>query len=380
MYRENLLLWDTTGQLFSIGLDRVRAEIERVADRHVRILADYLVLRSEIKSSSNYRDLVSIPSIRKPLFAPLRYTDDLVVELELPELLPYLAEIVPGHLTDATVYGNRVFAATDAGLFETQFNPNYPQSSELWQVTDRPSTSVVAGNGQVAMSLGEYGLLAREVSFGDGDSWIPAASNASFTSLAEYSRSVTRSSVHFLNYGESEVPDFIRAITRREPRSNGFEETVVTGFFEPAPLRERIVDAMDWSVDEARDLGGPDFEIVGNANFKLLIRRESEMHVLAMSAYHNRDIQLKADRSIALPAAHVDSIRHALSTQSLRSGFIVEHLGGVHLLTDLGLLQLADELVVQARTFPNSRRYVDTIAITRDESVDLIGFVDLDGL
>ena len=102
MYRENLLLWDTTGQLFSIGLDRVRAEIERVADRHVRILADYLVLRSEIKSSSNYRDLVSIPSIRKPLFAPLRYTDDLVVELELPELLPYLAEIVPGHLTDAT--------------------------------------------------------------------------------------------------------------------------------------------------------------------------------------------------------------------------------------------------------------------------------------
>ena len=247
-------------------------------------------------------------------------------------------------------------------------------------MTDRPSTSVVAGNGQVAMSLGEYGLLAREVSFGDGDSWIPAVSNASFTSLAEYSRSVTRSSVHFLNYGESEVPDFIRAITRREPRSNGFEETVVTGFFEPAPLRERIVDAMDWSVDEARDLGGPDFEIVGNANFKLLIRRESEMHVLAMSAYHNRDIQLKADRSIALPAAHVDSIRHALSTQSLRSGFIVEHLGGVHLLTDLGLLQLADELVVQARTFPNSRRYVDTIAITRDESVDLIGFVDLDGL
>lgn len=122
---------------------------------------------------------------------------------------------------------------------------------------------------------------------------------------------------------------------------------------------------------------GDRFEVLGNANYRLLVRFGSEVQVLNMRAFQNQPVRVNQDRRIDVGKMMTHPIRHAMSTQALRSGFLVEHIGGVHILNDSGVIELTDELVVQARSFPNSKRYVDTVVLVREECLDLVGFVDL---
>jgi hypothetical protein len=342
------------------------------------VLANHLVLRSERKSSSEFQDMLAIPTVRRELFAPLRAEPEVVVSIEPTVLRPTSIEPIPGNMTDTVAYGNRIFATSDAGVYETQFNTRYDDPSEVLQVVDVPATAVVAGNGQFAASLGDRGLISREVGFGDGDQWMYSAQNADVVTLAPYSRNVTRSSVHLVNYGATAVPDFIRATTRLERRENGFQESIITDFANPSSLATSLRDAIggDLTIDEMT--AGDRFEVLGNANYRLLVRFGGEVQVLSMRAFGTTPLRVNPDRRIDVGQMMKNPIRHTMSTQSLHSGFLVEHTGGVHILSDSGVIELANELVVQARTFPNSRRYVDTVVLVREESLDLVGFIDLD--
>ncbi|GMM97051.1 hypothetical protein [Microbacterium sp. MTN4-26] len=379
LYRENLLVWDRRGQLFYVPIHTLWRRVEQARDHHHAVLADHLVFRSERKSSHEFQGLLAIPSVKREFVAPLTMTAEVIVEIDASDFRQASIEATPGNLTDTVAYGNRLFTTSDAGVFETQFDARYDEGSPLLQVHSAPATAIVAGNGQFAVSLGEVGLLSREVGFGDGYGWIDSAQEAILETLAPYSRHVTRSSVHLVNYGESPIPDFIRATTHIERRPNGFTENIITEFSEPASLDEslRQVVGQDITSDEVRS--GEAFDVLGNANYRLLIQIGNEVSVLNMLATRDRPLRVNPYRRIDVSNETPRTLNQALSTQALRSGFLVEHVGGVHVLGDSGVIELANELVVQARTFPASRRYVDTVVLVREGSLDLVGFIDLDG-
>ncbi|GGB22139.1 hypothetical protein [Microbacterium aerolatum] len=378
LYRENLLVWDRQGSLYYVPIDSLRAQVARAQDHHHAVLADHLVFRSERKSSREFQDLFAITAVRERFLEPLAIGPETVVSIDASTFQQASIEPIPGNMTDTVAYGNRLFTTSDAGVFETQFDSRFDTQSPLLQVHTAPATAIVAGNGQFAASLGEVGLVTREVGFGDGDQWVDSVRDRVLETLAPYSRSVTRSSVHLVNYGESPVPDFIRATTQIERRANGFTETIVTDFDEPASLDQSLREVIGnhLTVDEVR--AGEGFEVLGNANYRLLLLIGHEVRVLNMLARRDRALRVDPYRKIDVGQTMPNPFAHALSTQALRSGFLVEHVGGVHVLGDSGVTELADELVVQARTFPNSRRYVDTVILVREHSLDLVGFIDID--
>lgn len=378
LYRENLIVWDRRGAAFYVPVDALRASAVQSRDHHHGVLANHLVLRSERKSSREFHDMLEIATVRRELFAPLRVEPEVVVSIDPGIMRPMSIEPIPGNMTDTVAYGNRIFATSDSGVFETQFNPRYDDQSEVLQVVDAPATAVVAGNGHFAASLGDLGLISREVGFGDGDQWMNSAQNANVVTLAPYSRNVTRSSVHLVNYGAAAVPDFIRATTRLERRENGFQESIITDFANPSSLATSIRDAIGDELTFDEMTAGDRFEVLGNANYRLLVRFGDEVQVLSMRAFGTTPLRVNPESQIDVGRMMTNPIRHTMSTQDLRSGFLVEHTGGVHVLTESGVFELASELVVQARTFPNSRRYVDTVVLVREESLDLVGFTDLD--
>jgi len=378
LYRENLLVWDRQGYLYYVPLDSLRSRVAHAWDHHHAVLAEHLVFRSERKSSREFVDLLAIPSLRREFFAPLTPYAEVVIEIDSYDFRRASIEPTPGNLTDTVAYGNRLFTTSDAGVYETQFDSRYDDGSPLLQVHSAPATAIAAGNGQFAVSLGEVGLVSREVGFGDGEEWITSAQESRLQTLAPYSRAVARSSVHLVNYGESPVPDFIRASTRPERRSNGFTENIITEFGEPSSLGESLRRAIGQDLDVDEESADEGFDVLGNANYRLLVQIADKVSVLNMLATHDRPIRVNPYRRIDVGPEMPSGLRRALSTQALRSGFLVEHVGGVHVLNDSGIIQLSDELVVQARTFPGSRRYVDTVILVRENSLDLVGFVNID--
>lgn len=380
LYREQLLIWDRFGRLYSISLDEVRRAVSTAGDHHLSVLAEYLVLRSARKTMSEFRDALAIQSIKREFFLPLETHPETLVELKDLGLRPAAIEAVPGNLTDTVAYGNRLFAASDAGVYETQFDARYDDESPLLEVASTPSTAVVAGNGQVAASLGDRGLVARAVGFGDGPDWATAAEAESISLLAPYSRSVSRSSVHLLNYGEDAIPDFITAAAHTEVRANGYKENVITSFAEPTVIRDQVMGSIRDDPFETDPSDREGFEVMGNAGYRLLVRRGSEIDVLNLRQSATKGVVVQHDRRrprVELARDQGPTIRHTLATHQLTSGFLVEHIGGAHILTDAGIIELATELAVQMRTFPNSRRYDDTVVLVREGSLDLDGFIDL---
>lgn len=375
LYRDNLYVWDRLGAILSVPVDRLSGLIAMASDKHVQVLANQLILRSQRKSSRDFKEMTALQSVRRELFAPLQGQSELVVTLDASMLSPAPVERLPGNVTDTVVYGNRLFTATDSGTYETRLEPQQQARHQvpLLQVTDAPTTSVVAGAGQLAASLGERGLVAREVHFGEGEGWYEEAERATVKPLAPYSRSISSSSVHLLNYGEAPVPDFIKADRPRASRGSDSGERMVTKYEAPRPLTSTLTDA----IGEGLSFGRDDVEVLGNASYRLLVRVRDEVEIVNIQAFDDRPLRLQKKDKLNLSQENARSLRNTISTQALSSGFLVEHLNGVHVFGTFGAVELADEMIVQARAFPNSRRYGDTVALIREDRLDLIGFVDV---
>lgn len=376
LYRENLILWDVDGLMHAVSVDSMREAVLDAFGHHAGVLSDHLVLRSERKTSAEVSDLLRVEGVGASLFAPLeQQAEGLLFELTDLPWIDVRVEAIPGNVTDVSLYGNRVLVGSDEGLFETQFDPRFPDSAApLISVSEASVTSVVAGGGQFAASLGDSGLISREIGFGHGEDWYLQGNLAGIHQLADFSRRVTRSTFDLLNYGEDSSPELIRAETYSTTRENGYRETLVRRFDSPLGLEGLISDALHRSRNDQIET----FEVLGNANYRLLIKQGEEVAVLNIRAFSRGSEELRRDRRFRFEDSVAAKILRPLTTQELRSGFLVEHVKGVHVLTETGVVELSDKLAVQVRSFPQSRRYVDTTLIVQDAYVDLVGFVDLE--
>lgn len=234
--------------------------------------------------------------------------------------------------------------------------------------------AVIAAGGQLAASLGDEGLVTRKIEFGHGSEWVRISEQGGLGKVSDYSRLVTRSSIHLLNYVEQSIPEIVRSTTVRRTNERGMVETIITDFATPFSLRESLASASE-AVHRSEE--SDEAYVIGNADYRLLVRTDTGIDFLNVRAFQGQEISVRYSGSTEIePESPL--VGGVLSTQAMRSGPLIEHLGGAHVLTEAGLVEIADELVVQVRSFPNSRRYGDTAIVVRDTCLEIVGFVDLD--
>lgn len=388
LYKEHLILWAPNGQMHYIALNQIRTDIVRNADHNTAVIADYLVFRNDWKRSSPFKDLTRLPSVTKALFAPFGESDLIQVNGGGGHLHLSNSEASEGFLVDAEVYGNRIYTASDAGLFETEFNPNYPEAGNpTIQVTDQPAHSVSVKSGTMAVALGTHGLHTRDVGLGNGDLWPHFAENENLNRIDDFSLTASFSSYHLLNYKGESSPSFLRAETQKAaPRNGGQFDNVVIKKHQPAVDLDSdlalVLGPEEGSRTHKRSPAQTDelpneAHVVGNSEYRLLISRRSQSEVVNVSAFDDKEVELKSNKKYSPDEIDSNLVSAALSTQTLRSGFLLETFDRVGIITERGSYTLMNEPSVRVRSFPRSTRHADCILSVGEDFIELVGFIEL---
>lgn len=380
MYRGALLLWTTSGELVWIDIEELRGFARAQFGAHLAFLAQHLVLRSERKAEDEFVELSALSEVSAALFRPLQSSDETVLSIENAPIRSTSIEKIPGRVLDTQVYANRVFSAGDEGVYEAQFTPRFASSrSPLVQMTPRPATSIVSGAGRIAASLGTAGLVSRSVEFGDGEDWWLKAreQNEALETLSDYSRRVSRSSVHLLNYGDGVAPTFFYADTVYET-SGQFQEAVTTDYHRGERLEGMLLDLLLSSDHASSAATVEDLRVFGNANYRLLARVAGRTAIVDLLPDHKtKDVSVRRDRLYAASEGVALEAGVPLAVHALNSAIALETLDGLSILGAHGIYQIETEQCVQVRTFPHSKRYRDTLVAVCDQHIDLVGFAQL---
>jgi len=387
MYKETIILWDRSGHLFEVKQSDLRHHIASVASPHEAVLCDYLLFRNDWKNSPAFESVMRLPQVRHALVA----TPPEEIEPFEPTLIrPIMREKLEGYLLDVEVYANRVFTSTTAGVFETRFNPDYPNDrSPLHRLSDTRAASIAARSGCLAVAGGDAGLLTKNIAF-DEESSLDRKETSPLTIEDDYSERVQFASHHLLNYRGHDSPGFLRASVRKEPPAGRakFETTVIEDFDRPLaldrPINQAIhsrsrVDVRDYDDESSseRELGS-NHVVRGNSNYQLLVESEFMSQVVNVSAYHGRPVQVAPNVNYNASLDDVRLTQHALSVQGLASGFLLERFASSVVFTQSGASTLCAEPRIRLRTFPHSRRHNDCFLAVADDFVELVGFLDVE--
>jgi hypothetical protein len=194
--------------------------------------------------------------------------------------------------------------------------------------------------------------------------------------LADYSRRVSRSSVHLLNYGESTAPTFFYAETVSQS-SGRFDETITTDYHSGDRLDDQLLDLLLSPADRAAAGEPEDFRVFGNANYRLLARAAGRTNVVGLLPDRKKkNVSVRHDRTYAESEDLALHEGTPLSVHALASGIAIETFDSLNILGAGGIYAVERDQCVQVRTFPHSRRYRDTLVAVCDGHVDLVGFIE----
>jgi hypothetical protein len=383
LYKGSVLLWSPKGQLFWVALDALTSEISHERGIAARLLAEYLIFRNDWKVGEQFQSLQRIAPARDALLTEAVGDEETVtfVTSLVPQPIPN-SEPYEGYLLDVAVTGNRIFSATTQGLFETEFNPEYPDDDNeiVKNVDGRVNTVAINGN-RAAIAMEETGLLTGEIEFGGGSEW--ADHSTSFKTVDDYAIAASFSSYNLLNYRGERTPDFLRAKKRSEPAKGrqAYDRTVIVEHERPVSIAEPLMEAASLAFDASRDVNPNDVYVVGNSNFRLLVSDGNEYAAVINLGWGSPAEKrgIAPNREFTKSAIDVKAVAGASSTQELKSGFVLEGFDYIGLMTERGYYRASAESVLRTRTFPRSRRHADTFAVVGNHDVEIAGFLETDG-
>lgn len=386
LYREHLLLWSRTNDCYVLPLSEARRSLAATDGLVVAALADYLIFRSDWKLSEQLQVLGQVPGIHGALDAALADNIDAALAVDLSELMPVYDDTPPGLALDSALYANRVYLATTEGLFESRFNPNFADEvSAIERRLEDRVAAVTAKYSAVNCSARDTGLAFAPITFDDDDRWWDQPYDG-FETVAEQSLRHSWAGRHILNYNESPVPHLLwsQAVYERAHDRARFDEWRVLGFSPPTDIRAMTVEALQTShrvrlTDMARPSGSPseDIEVLGNANYRLLIRWNETVRVLDLAGDDRSGPAVRPDRRFerVRPGSEIGS-GNVLSTHGVGSGFIIELDDEVRLMTSQASYLLAPVRAARVRTFEHSRRYRDVVLAVEEDQISVYGFLE----
>lgn len=382
LYKDHLILWSRTGRMYYTPLTVLGRALNRTVSPGLSVAAEYLLFRNDWKASEQFHAMLSVPGVENRLFADFAAnSESTIISLGNFEAFPVESQPVPGVALDAAIYANRVYVGSTVGLFETRFNPNYPDApNPLIPRLNLRTASVSARHSVVNSSADEDGLWFSRVLFGEDEWWRDEESG--FERVAELSRGNSFASVHLLNYTDDPFPTFMRSeIVHERPHDQAeFAEWRVTGYQAAANIgglttstlrsakKVRLSETMDQKMDDTTE-----GRVLGNSDYRLLVAWHDSLHVVDIAAHAGREIEAKpnsAFRRLSHLNVRPTSI---LDTYAFGGGFLVELQDEVLLINPTGSYMLIREPVARIRTFVQSRRYREVALVVRENYVSLLG-------
>ncbi|MFC9313982.1 hypothetical protein ACFTWR_06405 [Streptomyces nigra] len=404
LYKEHVLLWGRDGSLYVLGMERISKAVLKKYGASRAGLLDYLILRNDWKASSAFRRIMSMPEVASAFLRDFRLEgNDLDLTLNL-EPIRIGGESTPGYLFDSAIYANRLYQATSEGLFESYFNPEREiDEMPLVQFLEHETRCVSAQYMAVNASAEERGLWFSPIRLFDDEGYgyseegyvdpfgeneegyraITRSSGSRMEQVADYSAACSSASRHLLNYTDSPMPGFLKAHeTRgRSHERAQFEEWMVTGYEHERSIEELTYKALmhkgaSGKGDQGSSVRGEDVEVLGNSNYRLLVKSSDILEVVNISAFENRDVAVK--RNAEFRKFHLRDVggSEILSTRDLASGFAVELFDRVSVVTASSVFSVYGEPAARIRTFRQSRRYKDVLAIAGEKDLALVGFIE----
>lgn len=381
LYKGSVLLWSPDGHIYWLSLDDLTTEVAQQRGAASRLLSEYLIFRNDWKVGEQFRSFQRIDGLVPTLVnQAVGEEETTVFESSLnPSPIPN-TDRIEGYLLDIAVTGNRIFSATTEGLFETEFNPEFPETeNDTVRNVEGRVNSVAINGSRAAIAMEEAGLRTGEIEFGGGRDW--ASQSTSFEIIDEYAINASYSSYNLLNYNGEKTPEFLRAKKTHIPATGkqAFGRTVIVEHEKPVSIAAPLAEAALSTLRKNSRIEVDDLYVVGNSNFRLLVSDGVEYAAVINLGWGSPAERrgIAPNREFKQSDLDAKSIAAASTTQELKSGFVLEGFDYLGLMTEHGLHQMPGEAVLRTRTFPRSRRHADSYAVVRNHHVDLVGFLEL---
>lgn len=373
LYKEHLLVWDRSNNVHVIAVERVLRELTRNYGSTTSTIAEYSLFRNDWKRGAPFASLSRIPAVQQAIDAAAR---------ELPEVLQLNAdslglfrpatEPASGTLLDTAMYGNRVFLASNHGLFQTRFNPKFPDSRHHQaQLLEFPVHSVRAKYMSMNASAYERGLWFKQIEWGEEG---PVEASERPREVDDYSEKTQFIYRDLLNYGASRAPQMLRADVERErPHENAeFADWKVRGYQPPVDLRDAVLVDASRSIAPERIPDPGELTILNNSYRQLLISQHGILHVVPIGADAGG---MKVGKPARSGERHASDLRglDLLETHPFGKGFLIETMNDVRYVDLSGSRVVFHGPVARVRTFGDSIRYREVAAVIHRTGLDLLG-------
>jgi hypothetical protein len=373
LYKEHLILWDRGNQPLMTPLSGLAQQIEKIHGGAARSLAELSLFRNDWKRSGAVQALRRLDGVDALCRTSIKQEQEsLVIQ---PDRLSWFAvgeEPSDGALLDTTVYGNRVFSACTSGLYETRLNPAHRHwQSPLVQIFDRRTSSVSAKYAAINASAGEDGLWYRSIQWQVDD-------DMQVDELELVSEGVSRrnsySSHGLLNYTDDAAPKYLRGIGDNEvphARAN-FRNWQLHAYEQPYDLKTGLEAALLGVHGLAYAQGDATAEVLGNSDRNLLVDYAGLLCFLDLRAYDGRALEIRPDPKRKEALAGIPSA-DILGTYPFAGAFLVELYDEILLIDGEGSHPFYRGQAARVRTYKDSLRYKEVVALVHEDGVTLIG-------
>jgi len=382
IYKGALHVWDREGVLRYVSLETALRHILKIYGNAVANLVQALIFRNDWKVGEQFNSWMRVPEVRDAVLGPLMKHDVLV--LELPEGIFTRSDSEPydGLVLDTNIYADRLYLATGEGLLESYINSrhlDYPFA--LNQQTDFRASRVAVKYAAINVSAESRGLHFAPVRFlGKNDD--PGFMPADWRQVAEFSLASSFAWRNLLNYTRASVPSLLRSrIEEHRKEGARFDDTSVVGY-EPG---ETDISSVMYAATATskkvtaskvqRDLPQQsDFEILGNSDYHLLVNWDDRLQVIDLRVDKRRELQAYPSKKFRNSRFSPASIDEILATYPVSGGFVVEFYDRLDIITAKGSFLLAEGESAQVRTFDNSLRHKEAVAVVQESSTSVFGF------
>jgi hypothetical protein len=372
LYKEHLIVWDRDGGIRVLPLGDISTLLRELEQPALEVLADFLILRNDWKTSEQFERLFSLPGIEQNFIGNFpSATGEIVIGLDEASPVPVRSDQVPGTILDSAIYANCIYVGSTKGLFETRFDPDNPMGKNFLaeRMSKRVST-VTAAYSAVNGSAGQDGLWFSRIDPNKESWW---REKGTFNQVADLSRGNSFADVNLLNYTDQAFPGFLQSETVKEksPDTSVRETRQITGYRESASIAGLTASALAPS----RATSDEDIEVLGNSGKRLLVAWNESLRVVDLSLQRNRGLEVKPNNSYeGIADLGIDPYK-ILDTHAFGNGksFLVELSNEVRLINSLGSFTLISEPVARIRTFARSRRYREVVLLVRETGLSLLG-------
>ncbi len=262
---------------------------------------------------------------------------------------------------DMLAYADRLYLATDGGLFSNELSP--ADGAEMERATHRivsPTYAASASYGAVAASCGEAGLQMLFDDFG----WSGRTADHRAQKVSDYSVRAEYASGRLLNY-------------RSRSEIELFRGDIVDATAPGSPHDGRVIVGLEASEQEGSNLlekfDSGDAEFVTSWLGKLVVLSNGLAMSRTLRRHHDR-LAVQGDvktigRYQGRPVSAV-RVRDRLIIETTEELLAVVPSA---IESDAGYERIGTGLVVSLRAFPNSKRYRDMAIATSEDGLNLIG-------